>query len=237
MASFDMGGGVRDPCTMRMALPFVGLLAPLLVSCSLKADPAAPFELSIHVQSDPGHPLPGAIITKGGKEGPSTGIDGKVNVKIAGQEGESIDLMIKCPPDYISPTKPISVSLRRIVGGKLPEYEASCPPAVRHLVVAVRADNGPNLPVRILDRVVGRTDVNGAFTYALPLRPGDGVELTLDTTGIDRITPKNPSTAIVMKPFDDVVTFDQKFQWAAESKKVYKPFNRPIQIGPRRGIF
>jgi hypothetical protein len=112
---------------------------------------------------------------------------------------------------------------------------------VRHLVVAVRAENGPNLPVKILDRIVGRTDANGAFTYALPLRPGDGVDLMLDTTGIDRITPKNPSTSIVMKPYDDVVTFDQKFQWA-DVKKVYVAGPvRPTAIvqrsaGPHRGF-
>jgi hypothetical protein len=221
---------------MRPALALVGLFALPFYGCSLKGEPAAPFEIMVRVASDPGHPLPGAVVTKGGKEGPSTGTDGKVTVKIAGQEGESVDLMIKCPPDYVSPTKPITVSLRRIAGSKLPEYETSCPPAVRHLVVAVRADNGPNIPVRILDRVVGRTDVNGAFTYALPLRPGDGVELTLDTTGIDRISPKNPSAPIVMKAFDDVVTFDQKFQWA-EAKKTYRPqAARPTQIGPRRGF-
>jgi hypothetical protein len=223
---------------MRQSLALIGLLALPFISC--KPEPAPPFEISIRVLSD-GHPLPGAVITKGGKDGPATGPDGKVVVKIPGQEGEVVDLMVRCPPDYISPTKALGAGLRRITDGRLPEYEISCPPAVRHLVVAVRAENGPNLPVKILDRIVGRTDANGAFTYALPLRPGDGVDLMLDTTGIDRITPKNPSTSIVMKPYDDVVTFDQKFQWA-DVKKVYVAGPvRPTAIvqrsaGPHRGF-
>ena len=203
--------------------------------CNLQPPPAPPFEIVVNVSSDRGHPLPGAVIMKGGKEGPSTGADGRVSVKIAGVEGETVDLMVKCPADYVSPTKAIAVALRRVSGSKLPEYEASCPPAVRHMVVAVRADNGGNLPVKVLDRVVGYTDPNGAFTYALPLRPGDGVEMMLDTSGNPLLSPKNPSTMLTMKPYDDVVTFDQKFQ-VAEVKKVYHVKQRPVAIGPRRGF-
>jgi hypothetical protein len=201
----------------------------------MKPEPVPPFEIIVHVVSDPGHPLPGAIVMKGGKEGPSTGSDGKVNVKIGGQEGESVDLMIKCPADYVSPTRAISVLLRRNTGTKLPEYDASCPPAIRHMVVAVRADNGANLPVKVLDKIVGYTDGAGAFTYALPLRPGDGVEMVLDTTNFPLVTPKNPSKLLTMSPFDDVQTFDQKFQ-VAEVKKVYHVKARPQAIGPRRGF-
>ncbi len=186
-------------------------LALPLLGCNMKPDVAAPFELIIHVTSDPGHPLPGAIVAKAGKDGPATGVDGKVVVKLAGQEGETIDLTVKCPADYVSPSKPLPVLLRRNAGTKLAEYEATCPPTMRHMVVAVRADNGGNLPVKVLDRVVGYTDPNGAFTYALPLRPGDGIEMMLDTSGNPLLTPKNPSAILTMKPYDDVMTFDQKF--------------------------
>jgi hypothetical protein len=221
---------------MRFALPWLGLVALPFVGC--KPEPPAPFDIAIKVLSD-GHPLPGAVILKAGKEGPATGPDGRVVVKIPGQEGEVVDLMVRCPADYVSPKTPIPAGLRRIANGKLPEYEASCPPAVRHLVIAIRADQGPNLPVKILDHVVGKTDVNGAFTYALPLRPGDGVDLTLDTDGIDRITPKNPSAQIVMSQFDDVVTVNQKFEWAPPKVVVVHGPPRPTAIpsmGPRRGF-
>ncbi len=220
----------------RLVLHGAGLLLVAAVpGCNVKPDVAPPFEIMVNVTSDPGHPLPGAVVMKGGKEGPATGTDGKVTVKIAGQEGEQIDLTIKCPTDYISPTKPLAVLLRRNVGTKLAEYSATCPPAVRHMVVAVRADNGGNLPVKVLDKVVGYTDANGAFTYALPLRPGDGVEMMLDTSGNPLLTPKNPSTILTMKPYDDVLTFDQKFN-VAEVKRVYHAPKRPVAIGPHRGF-
>jgi hypothetical protein len=224
---------------MARSLSFVATGALLLSvgsgACNLKPEPVAPFEIIVAVSSDPGHPLPGAIIMKGGKEGPSTGADGKVTVKIGGLEGESVDLMVKCPADYVSPVKTLTVLLRRNAGTKLAEYEASCPPAIRHMVVAVRADNGPNLPVKILGRTVGYTDANGAFTYALPLRPGDGVEMMIDTSGNPLISPKSPTALLTMKPYDDLLTFDQKFQVKVVKRPPpYRP-PPPVAIRPRRG--
>jgi hypothetical protein len=177
---------------------------------ALKAPTPAPFEVVIRVESDPGRPLAGVVIAKGGKDGPATGPDGKVTLKIPGQEGESVDLMVKCPADYITSTKFLTVSLRR--GSKLPEYDWSCPPAIRHLVVALRADNGANLPVTYFGRTIGQTDANGAFTYLFNLKPGDGVELQLDTGDNKRIHPSNPTFSAMMKPYDDIVTFEQRFK-------------------------
>jgi hypothetical protein len=219
---------------MRKMLVTIPLLAGLLSCNMVKPAPAAPFEILIRVESDPGRPLPGAIIMKGGKEGPTTGPDGKVILKIAGQEGESVDLMVRCPADYVSSAKPLSVSLRR--GSKLPEYNWSCPPAIRHMVVAVRAENGPNLPVVWFGRVIGRTDANGAFTALFPLKPGDPLELMLDTSekANDRIHPKNPTGAFTMKGYDDVVTFDQKFNWDPPPVHYVAPPVMPKRIMPRK---
>jgi hypothetical protein len=200
----------------------------------LKEEPPPPFEIAIRVESDPGRPVQGAIVMKGGKEGPLTGPDGRVVLKIQGMEGESIDLGVKCPADYVSPTKPITVSLRRI-SGKLAEYDALCPPTLRRLVVAIRADNGPNIPVLYLGKELTRTDPNGSATLLFQLRPGEGFELALDTNerGYERIRPQNPTAAFTMKPYDDVVTFDQKFTWLARPVVYKAPPPRPVQIKPK----
>jgi len=217
-----------------VAVAALGLLGALTSCDAVKPAGQAPFEIVVKVESDPGHPLPGAIIMKGGKEGPATGPEGKVTLKIPGQEGESVDLMVRCPADYVSSPKPLTVSLRR--GSKLPEYTWSCPPAIRHMVVAVRADNGPNLPVVWFGRVIGRTDSNGAFTALFPLRPGDGLELTLDTSekSNERIHPKNPTGSFTMKPYDDVVTFDQKFSWDPPPVHYVARPNLPQRILPKK---
>jgi hypothetical protein len=197
---------------LRALLPFVlPLVGAASSGCAKAPESALPFNIVVTVWSDPGHPLQGARIMKSGKAGPSTGLDGKVAVKLTGNEGDVVELMVSCPSDFISPTKPIPVLLRRNMGAKPAEYDASCPPAIRQMVVAVRADNGAHLPVKILGQTVGYTDANGAFTYTLALHPGDGVEMTLDTTDRPRMTPRSPSALLTMQPYDDVVTFNQRF--------------------------
>lgn len=217
---------------MRKLLATLALLAGVTSCDVVKPVSQAPFEILVRVESDPGRPLPGAIIMKGGKEGPTTGADGSVTLKIPGQEGESVDLIVRCPADYVTSPKPLTVSLRR--GSKLPEYTWSCPPAIRHMVVAVRAENGPNLPVVWFGRVIGRTDGNGAFTALFPLKPGDPLELTLDTSdkAYERIHPKNPTGSFTMKPYDDVVTFDQKFNWDPVAVHYVKR-QIPVKILPK----
>ena len=127
--------------TLRNVLVAVPLLAGMASCNPLQLTPQPPFELVVRVESDPGRPLAGATIRRGDDDGPTTGPDGMAKVKIAGKEGESVDLTVRCPADYISSPKPLTVPLRR--GSKLPELDWSCPPAMRHMVVAVRARAGP----------------------------------------------------------------------------------------------
>jgi hypothetical protein len=224
----------RSSVWLRVPLALASLAA---AGCpALKEQPPPPFEVAIRVDSDPGHPLPGAIIMKGGKEGPSTGADGRVAVKIPGIEGESVDLTVKCPPDYVSPTKPINVMLRRIAGTKLVEYDVTCPPMLRRMVVAVRADNGPNLPVMYLGKELIRTDATGAATLLFQLRPGEQFELGFDTSekGNERIRPQNPAQNFVMRSNDDVVTLDQKFTWLPKPSHYIAPPPKPKEIKPKR---
>jgi hypothetical protein len=207
---------------MRQCLGLLTLLALALAAC--KPEPPPPFDISIRVLTD-GKPMAGAVITKAGRDGPTTGADGRVALKIVGQEGESVDLMVRCPSGYVSPKTPLSAGLRRISNGKAPEYTASCPPAKRTMVIAVRADQGPNLPVKIANTLVGQTDVNGAFTYMLALAPGESVDVTLMTEAFERIeSERNPTKTVVMAPNDDVVTVYQKIAWKPPPRKyVYVP--------------
>jgi len=52
---------------------------------------------------------------------------------------------------------------------------------MRRVVVAVRAENGPNLPVMYLDRAVTRTDAGGAASFALEVPPGSQFTVALNT--------------------------------------------------------
>jgi hypothetical protein len=216
--------------------PLALALLYLGVCQGCKAPPPAPFEVALRVESDPGHPLAGATVMKGGKEGPATGLDGRVVLKLGGMEGEAVDLIVKCPDQYVSPAKAISVTLHRISGPKLPEYEVSCPPTLRLTVVAVRADNGPNLPIMYLGKELTRTDATGAATVMFRLQPGSQFMLGLNTTekGNERIQPQNPTAQFVVHPYDDVLLFDQPFTWKPRPAVYRAAPPKPIQIRPKQ---
>lgn len=212
---------------VRRALLAAWLLA--LPTCS--AQPAPPFEIVVRVESDSDKPIKGAAITHDGKKVGVSGVDGVAVLRLRGEEGESFHFMVQCPQDFDSPTKPIQVVLRKVVeSSKKPEYEAVCTPSTRNVVVAVRAENGADVPVMHLGKEVGRTDESGAAHILLRLKPNETFELQLETSdkAFDRLRPQNPSATFIVKQQDEVFAFDQKF--TIEKKKVV----RGGPIGPTK---
>lgn len=208
--------------TSRHLAAVVIVAAAGVVSCSSFESPApAPYEVVVKVEGDPGRPLPGADVLIDNKRVASTGTDGTAALKLKGNEGETLLFHVKCPEGFQSPTKPLAITLRRIASPSIrPEYAASCPPSTRTVVVAVRADNGPNLPVVYLGREVGRTDESGAAHILLTLKPDDAFQLMLktDAEGGERLRPQNPMANFLVKGQDDMLVFDQAF--VVERKKV-----------------
>jgi len=208
---------------MRFAIACVAVAA---LGCkNLDEKPTAAFEMLVKVESDPGRPLPGAVVTVNGKEKGTTAQDGRARVVFHGDEGETRELWIKCPDGFQSPTRPITASLRRIVDpSKLPQYDAACPPLERTIVVAVRTDNGPNLPVMYLDKEIARTDNSGAAHVMLQMKPGDSFELVLSTAerGNEKLRPQNPSAPFTVRSQDDVFLFEQHFSRERDPVRVVK---------------
>src|SRR5207237_1348779 len=67
---------------------------------------------------------------------------------LRGREGDTVAVDVACPQGYKSPAQPLEVRLRRLSDAKQrTEYDVSCPPSIRKVIVAVRANNGKNLPV------------------------------------------------------------------------------------------
>ncbi|MBI2393680.1 MAG: hypothetical protein HYV09_29165 [Deltaproteobacteria bacterium] len=203
------------------------LLVPVLVACAPAACGAEPqqkppVEVLVKVSGDPGAPLEGASVLFSGKSIATTDAKGAAKLTLTGNEGDLYDVTVKCPAGFQSPSKPISITLHRFAEpSKTTEYEVSCPPTKRNIVVAVRADNGPNLNVLHLGRAIGRTDASGAATVLLEGLDADSqFELTLDTTekGNEDLKPQNPTNVFTVKRADDVFTFDVKF--TIEKKKV-----------------
>lgn len=212
----------------------LALAMPLLITAcaALEPVPPPPQEIIIRVNGDPGQPISGATVQYNGKKVSESGADGAAPLKLNGKDGETYDLMVACPEGFLSPTKPLSVMLRRLADPtRKPEYDVACPPTTRTVVVAVRADNGPNLPVMYLGREVARTDGAGAAHVMFKLKADESFNLVLGTESNDRLRPQNPTASFVVHDRDEVFTFDQKFDL---EKRIFRGGRRgPQKIGPR----
>lgn len=221
----------------RILLPAIlSALTLALPACdALKSVPPPPQEVIVRVASDPGKPLEGAELLHNGKSVKTTDADGIAKLTLNGKDGETFDLFVKCPDGYQSPTKPLQVLLRRLADpSKSPEYATTCPPTVRTAVVAVRAENGPNVAVMHLGREIGRTDASGAAHVVLKVKSDESFSLVLDTSekGKERLRPQNPAASFTVKDHDEVFVFDKKF----DLERVFRGGGRrgPVKIGGRK---
>ena len=179
----------------------------------LKPPPPPTFQAVIHVEGDPGQALAGAQVTFKNKPIGVTDTNGVLQFKLKGTDGQVFDLSVKCPDGYESPTKPVSVTLRKLADPKaMPEYRVSCPPTLRTVVVAIRAENGPDLPVIYLGRERTRTDQSGAAHLVLQVPPNQPIQLKLDTGSSKDLKPESPSQTLQVKNEDDVFVLEQQFK-------------------------
>jgi hypothetical protein len=192
------------------------------------------YGLAILVESDPGKPLAGAVVSFAGKALATSDGRGRMLVHASGREGDVRSFQVACPEGHREPGAPLSVVLRRLADeGRVPEYVVACPPTERTVVVAVRADKGPNLSVRYLGREVARTDKSGIAHLSLKSAPEDTVEITLDTTDSPRLRPRNPSTRFRVGQVDELFVYNQSFQVETPRGMARAP-RGPILISSRR---
>jgi hypothetical protein len=195
----------------------IGLIAALLggaFALGCEEEPEAhKYPVKIAVQSDPGKALAGAVVQRNGKPIETSDVNGVAALELTGREGDSVDLTVVCPPGFEAPKKSVSVRLSRTGDAqKMPEYAVQCPPAIRHIVVAVRADGGGGMPITYLGRPVTRTDASGSAHVLLRMRPGDQFELGLDTSSFPKHHPQNPKASfLVSTTGDEIQRFDLKF--------------------------
>jgi hypothetical protein len=201
---------------MRLGLVIGSMCAIIASGCKEPEPPAGAtdrFQIFVRVESDPGQKVAGATVTRGGKLLGTTGPDGRAMLTLNGVEGETMDVTVKCPETFASPPKPSTVKLARFADKtKVPEYSVACPPLLRRVVIAVRAENGPNLPVVYLNRPGTRTDSAGAAHFVLEVAPGAQFQVTLDTSESSRLRPANPFRPFTAPAHDEILVFDQKFE-------------------------
>ena len=209
---FMLGRSTSHRCVLAL---FVAL------GCDVQGAATHSYRFSVRVSGDPGRPVPGAGLTFKGKKVAASDTAGVAKLSAQGQEGETVDFGVTCPEGYRSPTTPLSVRLTRLRDdSRLPEYQVTCAPALRNVVIAVRAENGADLPVKYLGREVARTDGAGAAHFMLRVEPGAQLEVALDTHEKRWLRPQDPVAHFLTRSEDDVFVLDQPFVMPKETRHV-----------------
>lgn len=213
----------------------LGCAATCLFGCK-PVDVSEAFEFAVRVEADPGQPLADVEISVDGVDVAKSPPDGVTTLSAPGRAGEMRQLQVRCPAGFRAPVAPVVVTLRKnLESERRPEYLLRCAPLLRTLVVAVRADNGPNLPVKYLGREVARTDRAGAAHFVLRAAPEDVLEIQLDTTAHPELRPRQPSARFRVAARDEIFVFNSSLH--AEHRAVRAPralpVDRPVQIGSR----
>jgi len=200
--------------------------------CLTTPPPAASYEVVVEVQGDPGQPLAGAWLRWGEQDLGGTGPNGTLALRIRGTPGRRVAISVDCPEGFESPAEPLTFGLRIRTSdpSSRPRLQARCPPTLRDVVVAVRAEGGAGLPVRHLGEEVARTNRFGVAHVHLRLPPGQELELELDTRMDPDLSPTMPSATFEVGEQDAVFLFDQKLTRKARPK----PPPGPRPKGPER---
>jgi len=197
-----------------------GTFAALAVlgACADRASESAPsaraaaFPITVVVHGEGQAAIAGAELLLGKLALGKTDGAGTLNLTLHGNEGDSVALNVKCPAAYASPERPLDVGLRHLGNGSTPaHFEVECFSLLHDIVVGVRAENGPHLPILRLKTVVGRTDDQGVAHVLLQATANESVALTLDTAGNTSLLPQNPTLDFTTRDADEMVLVSQKF--------------------------
>jgi hypothetical protein len=199
-----------------------------------RGDGPASYALAIRTESPPGRPVPGAVVSFGGKQVGRTDEHGSLLLSVRGTEGEHVPITVACPEGFLSPGNATDVVLHRLNDpGRKPEYDISCRPTRRSVVIVVRADRGPHLPVLYLGKEIARTDESGAAHALVEVPASDDLEISLSTAepGHERLRPQNPSIKFVGSDTNDIKIFSVQFQQEPEMRRASAPARQmPVRI-------
>ena len=185
-----------------------------LLGCTEQPGPQpseSTFVVTITAQRSATEPLGGVKLLDGNKKllG-TTDASGKVTLRLTGAEGDTAEITVKCPDAYASPEKPTVVGLRHLAAGSpQPTFSVDCQALVHTVVVGIRTENGPNLPVVRLDQVVGQTNAFGAAHLLVEASTGEQITFLLETP--KNLRPQNPTLTFVASDRDEMVLLEQKF--------------------------
>ena len=173
---------------------------------------SADFPVTILARNEGKSPVADVEISLAKQPLGKTDASGNARIALRGAEGDTLALNVKCPAAYASPERPLQVGLRHLGNGSTAaRFEVECFSLVHNVVVGVRAENGPRLPILRLKSVVGQTDDQGVAHVLLQASANEQIALTLDTSRSANLLPQSPTLDFVTRDSDELVLVTQKF--------------------------
>jgi hypothetical protein len=179
--------------------------ACVVSACTPAASPSR--SLFVLVTDDDARPLPHVGIEIDGIAATRTGRDGSVRISLASEGGARARILARCPAGTRE-AEPRHVA--RSVSGAPAALQLTfvCLPALRNVVVVVRAPGAEGLWLRADGLPVGRVAPDGTLHAIVSRAPESDLTLVLDT-GTLPVVPRNPALALRVGDRDELVVFDQ----------------------------
>ena len=193
--------------------PMFAVIAVALAACK-PPPPPAPVTVFVRVLDESKEPVLNAEIASQSQVISTTNAEGRAEITVAGREGATYMLDVRCPKGYRSPDAPLEI--RRLDNGTAapPEYVTRCSRLRHKLVVNVKATgaSGP-FSVLYLGKPLTRTDADGKARVTLEGDALERIDLQLDTSDATfaKIHPQNPTGSFEIPTRDGETTFEVKF--------------------------
>ncbi len=192
------------------------LVAAALATASCHPPPRLHrFDVLVSALTDDGAPVAGTEVDVNGRKLGVTRDGGGLAITLAAFDGKVVRLHAECPKGYRTRSSDTQLTLRHFASGD-PRGQSrlhvavECRALVRRAAVLVRGQR-PNLPVLKRGVEIARTDAHGLAHVMVTTPPHAHFQLTLDTSQLPRLRPRNPSATFVMDDSDRVFVFDQTF--------------------------
>jgi hypothetical protein len=189
----------------------VGWLAGLFSACS--APPPKTVAVILTALDPLEAPVRGVTFWVDGRELGQTDTRGELRVQLARDAASPRTLLHACPADHRAeqpnrelPSRGLTASELRLIVRCRP-LEQTTP-----LVVRCHTPNPAALPVLVDGQPTDLTDTDGIAHSLLRLRPGQAVEVSLDTREYPAWRPRNPARRFVTGATPEILVFEQRFE-------------------------
>jgi hypothetical protein len=211
----------------------VAVVAAISMAACKPPPPPAPVTVFVRVVDESKEPVSNAEIASQSQVISKTGGDGRAEITVAGREGATYLVDVRCPRGYRSPEAPLEI--RRLDNGSSapPEYVTRCNRLRHKLVVNVTATGaGGSLPVLYLGKLLTRTDADGKARVVLEGDALERIDLQLDTSdaAFAKIHPQSPTGSFEIPTRDDETTFEVKFTQDKKPPRKFVKRSGPVAM-------